>query len=128
MLMSWPLFFQWVSLICIVVFALFSLNQPLKSDSEKVLSVQNTAWQLLLWFIFCHLSEKITEHSFGIVDALYDVDWLMMNVRERKLLKFMIARAQKEFRISCIGMFDTSLATFSTVIIDRYRFLAHRPN
>lgn len=114
--MSLPIFFQLLLFTCIVVFALFSLNQPGSSNSEKVISIQNTIWQLIVWFICCHLSEKIAAKSFSISDDLYNLNWLMLSKRERRMVWFMISRAQKEFRFTCLGMFDCSLETFSIVI------------
>lgn len=115
-IMSLPIFFQLLLFTCIMVFALFSLNQPETSNNEKVISIQNTIWQSMLWFICCHLSERIAEDSFSISDDLYNSNWLLLSTRERRMLRFMISRAQKEFRFTCVGMFDCSMETFSIVI------------
>lgn len=124
--MSLPIFFQLLLFVCIMVFALFSINQPETSLSEKIISVQNTIWQSMLWFICCRLSEKIAAKSFNISDDLYNLNWLLLSIRERRMLRFIIFRAQKEFRFTCLGMFQCSLETFSIVILHFIEyFLCH---
>lgn len=116
-IMTWPLFFQLLGFISIVVMALFSLNQPFESNATKVVSVMNVSWQLILWYNFCSLSESVTEYTNEVVDNLYGSDWFTMTVSEKKALIFMLGRSQQEFRFTCLGFFDCSLTIFSAVII-----------
>lgn len=116
-IMKLPLFLQLFGFLWIVAFALFSLDQPFESSSTKFVSVMNVSWQLTMWYNFCQLSENVTHRSEEIMACLYNIDWTPMPIPKQKALLFMIVESQNEFRFTCLGLFDCSLAIFSEVIM-----------
>lgn len=113
--MSRCLFLHLLGVVWIVAVALFSFHRSNESSISQLLNLQNIILQIVLCFINCYLSDKVSEHSLKIGDELYHINWPRMNTPEKKVVIFMISRGQKEFRVTCLGMFDCSLITFSRV-------------
>lgn len=70
-----------------------------------------------LMVIYSYLSEWITSDLLEIGDIFYNSAWYQLPVNEQRLLTLPIGRAQREFRLSGLGLFDCSLAVFSSVKI-----------
>lgn len=68
-----------------------------------------------LMVIYSYLSEWITSDLLEIGDIFYNSAWYQLPVNEQRLLTLPIGRAQREFRLSALGLFDCSLAMFSSV-------------
>lgn len=116
-IMKLPLFIQLLGFLWIVAFALFSLDQESESDFVKLVSTSNIIWQFVVWYSFCQLSENVTRYSDEVSGVLYNLDWLSMSPNKRMALKLMLARSQRQFRFSCLDIFDCSLDTFLKVIL-----------
>lgn len=71
---------------------------------------------LVFMFIYCYVSECITTDLMEIGDAFYNTPWYRLPVKQQKLMVLPILRAQREFRLSGLGLIDCSLATFVSVI------------
>lgn len=72
---------------------------------------------LLPTFLFCKLSENMTDRLLKIGDVFYKCPWYRLSVRQQKLFLLPIQRGQMEYRISGLGIVECSLAIFTAVRI-----------
>lgn len=106
-----------LTLTCVIVIALnllvFELNESL--NLEMIVALCNMV--VMIGMIFAHflLAEWITSDLLSIGDHFYKSAWFRLPVMRQKLLIVPIQRAQREVRLKGLGLFDCSLAVFSSV-------------
>lgn len=123
-LMSGILFNQLFSCILFLALMLFSMDQSKTFDTSMILGLQSLVTYLMIGYLYCRLSENMTEKCFEIGDVVYNnLFWYKMSVNERKCIMFIIRQSQKEFRLKGLGMINCSLATYLTVISNFNYFL-----
>lgn len=117
-LMSGLLFTVLFSCILMLALNFFSLDQTVVINFALLYNLQCLTIFLVTSYIYSRFSENITANSFKIADNTYNNSlWYAMAVKQQKALILLIARSQKEFRLTGLGMVNCSLATFSTVKI-----------
>lgn len=91
----------------------FELNESL--NLEMIVALCNMV--VMIGMIFAHflLAEWITSDLLSIGDHFYKSAWFRLPVMRQKLLIVPIQRAQREVRLKGLGLFDCSLAVFSSV-------------
>lgn len=112
------LFNQLLTCILFLALNLFSLDQSVKFNMSLILNVNCLIQYVVICFIYCYFSEKVTQISFEIGEISYDSSWYEFPIGLQKLTILMISNSQREFRFKGLGMIDCSLATFSTVSIN----------
>lgn len=84
---------------------------------EATTAFFNIVLMLGLEFAYFLLSEWITSDLLEIGDFFYNSTWYGWPTKQQKLLEFPIRRAQRELRITGLGLFKCSLAVFASVSI-----------
>lgn len=118
--MSFPLFSDLLTCALVIAFNLLLLDSTDHFDLRIATSLYNVFTITSLTFIFCLVSEKITEALFGIGDAFYESPWYFLSSQHQKHLVLIIARSQRELRLEGLGIFFCSLGTFAQVICEFY--------
>lgn len=79
-------------------------------------------WHSLIWFslvgltfVYFYLSESITMDFLEIGDLFYNSSWHRLPAKQQKRLAMAIQQAQRELRLTAIGLFDCSLVVFASV-------------
>lgn len=108
-----------LALTCTIVIALnlfvVELNGML--SMETLAAFIDLSGTLILMIIFCYLSECVTSDLLEIGENFYNSPWYRLPLKEQRLLVLSITRAQRVFRLKGLGLFDCSLAVFSSVKI-----------
>lgn len=91
----------------------FELNDAL--NLEIIAAFFDLVIALVITFINCYLSEQITTALFEIGDNFYDMPWYQLSTKQQKGLVFPIQRAQRELRLTGLGLVDCTLGLYSTV-------------
>lgn len=90
-------------------------------DETKGMSPSNTtsvmgAFTVLLpTFLFCKLSENMTERLKVVGDQFYGCSWYYLAAPQQIMFLLPIQRAQKETRLNGLRLVDCSLEIFLTV-------------
>lgn len=114
-LMSGIIFNMLTSCIMFLVPMLVSLTHSFVIDSNLVVILDCLLVYLVLCFIYCYFSENMTTTSFEIGDVVYNSLWYEMSMKQQKAMILMIARSQKEFRLTGLELVECSLPTFLLV-------------
>lgn len=106
-----------ITLTCTITIAchllLFELNESVGLD--VIVASGNFCSIVGLTFAYHALSEWITSDLFEIGDIFFNSPWQQLPPKHQKLLVLSIQRAQRELRLSGLGLFNCSLAVFGTV-------------
>lgn len=104
-------------LTCVVFLALnlFSLDLSVKLNMSLILNMNCLIQYVVICFIYCYFSEKVTQISLEIGVTIYDSTWYALPIKLQKLTILMISNSQREFRFKGFGMIDCSLAMFLSV-------------
>lgn len=68
-------------------------------------------------YLYCLLSESVTSELASAADAFYLSNWYKLPLHQEKLFVIPIRRAQKDYRMSGLGLVECSLGVFSSVWI-----------
>lgn len=105
-----------MAFICIIVIAMSLFVVEIYGVSVEAIFASNAiSFVLLVMFKYCHLSEGLTTDMLEIADIFYESEWYRLPVKQQRLMTLPIGRAQREFRLSAMGLFDCSLAVYSSV-------------
>lgn len=74
--------------------------------------------------IYCSYSEDVSEDLGATAELFYEMDWYRLSDKMKKLYILSIARGQKEFRLTGLGIIECSLRIFAKVTYDRRIFEA----
>lgn len=91
------------------------MTESTEIDSTILLSGFGSLNFLITCYTFCFFSETLTTNSFKIGADAYNLVWNQMTMQQQKAIKLVIARSQKEFRLTGLGLIDCSLARFLAV-------------
>ena len=109
-----------MTLTCTVVIAssLFVIESSGGLGFEILVGFMNLCTILFLTFAYFFLSERITMRLLEIGDIIYNSPWYdRLTAKQQKLLVLGIQRAQREVRLTGLGLFDCSLPIFGSVCI-----------
>lgn len=113
--MSGNLFSLLVSCILYLALILFSFDQSTVIDMKQFGNFFCFFTYLIIGYLYCHFSEKITINSFRIHEYAYRSSWNKMTMQQQKAIMLIIGQSQREFRLTGLGLIDCSLATFLEV-------------
>lgn len=115
-MMEVTLFFKTLSCIIAIAFNLYVLEVSGTVNMEAVVAIVDMLLSIAVTFVCFYIAEWISIYMLDIADIFYDSPWYRLPVEQQKLLVLPIQRAQRQFRLKGLGMFDCSLAVFSSVI------------
>lgn len=115
-IMSFSLFSDLLTCALVIAFNLLLLDSIDHIDLRIATSLYNMSTITSLTFIFCLVSENITETLFDIGDGFYESLWYYLPIHHQKQLILIIARSQRELRLEGLGIIFCSLDTFARVI------------
>lgn len=113
-IMGIPLFSDLLTCALVIAFNLLLLASIDYIDLQIVSSLLNVSTVVLMTFVFCYLSENISESLSGIDNAFYESSWYFLHVQHQKSIIMAIAR--RGFRLDGLGLIYCSLETFARVI------------
>lgn len=106
-------------LVCAVLLAIYMVGTvgmtASLTDLTFMLSVMCTLLTALSTYVFCFFSENVTNDLHSIGDAFYQANWYAHPAKQQKLYMLSIQRAQREFRMTGLGVVDCSLQVYSSV-------------
>lgn len=107
-----------MTIICSVVlaFSLFVIDFLGVFSYEALNAALNSMLVLMIMFTYCYLSECMTSDLVSIGDIFYNLQWYRLRVNQQKLIALPIQQAQSTYRLKGLGLFDCSLAVFSSVL------------
>ncbi|XP_047521452.1 odorant receptor 4-like [Pieris napi] len=79
---------------------------------------------LLPVFIFCYYSEQVKEECVGIAEAAYDNKWYQGSESYKRIIRFVITRAQKPCCLTSMGYAPITLNTFSRVMSTTWSYFS----
>lgn len=106
-----------ITFTCVIAIAcnLFVLEMNGKINMEIIVALIDLGVVIGLTFAYFFLSEWITTDLFAIDEIFYNSPWFRLSTDQQKLLVLPIMRADREFRLTGLGIFECSLAVFATV-------------
>lgn len=110
--MNAVLFHQLLWCAIITATDLFVIQMIGGMNIMTALTAVNLSSALIPTFFYCKLSENITADLGGIDIILYGFVWYQLPLNQQKLFLWPIQRAQREVRLTGLGIFDCSLPTF----------------
>lgn len=95
------------------LFSIESNNPALDSTCFKAaLAITHSIGGL---YIYCKISENITNDLYSIGDAFYECVWYRLPIKQQKTYSMPIQCGQKEFRLMGLGFIECSLETYFAV-------------
>lgn len=116
-MMSGVLFYQLLSCIMFLALSFLFVDNAERIDTALILNFQCLVMYMIVCYLYCDLSEKITENSFEISKIAYESIWYEFTPKHRKALVLIIMRSQKDFRLNGFGLVNCSLPRFLMVSI-----------
>lgn len=114
-IMSGVLFFQLLSCILFLALSFLFVDKAEQFDAALVLNFQCLIMYMTVCYMYCDLSEQITEQSFEISTIVYASLWYESTPKQREALVLIMLRSQKEFRLKGFGLVNCSLPRFLMV-------------
>lgn len=74
--------------------------------------------------IYCAFSENVTTNLLSTGDFFYGSPWYRLPVHFQKVYIFSIRRAQREFRLTGLGIIECSLGVFASVRFNANAFFS----
>lgn len=108
--------------IASIAFNLFVIESNGTPNFQKIVALIDLVGILMLTFVHFSLSEWITNVLLEIGDDFYNSRWYRLPNKQQKLMTLPIQRAQREFRLTGLGLFECSLYVFDAVRM--YKILA----
>lgn len=96
---------------------MFVITETNEMSAANITATQGALSVLLPTFIFCTLSEHMTERMRAIADAFYGCPWYRLSAQQQLVFLLPVQRSQRAFRLNGLGIVDCSLAVFVTVIL-----------
>lgn len=117
--MEWILFSLTVTSTIGIAFTLFVIESNDTITLEIFVASVNLALQLGTTFVCFYLSERITTELLGIDEIFYNSSWYrLLTAKQQQLVVLIIQQAQREIRLTGLGMIECSLPVFSSVNLD----------
>lgn len=122
-LYSGVIFNQLSTCVLFVALSLFGLDQAVDFDANLILAINCLIEYVVICLVYCYYSEIVTQTSFDIGEAIYDLSWYTLPIERQKMIILMIRKSQKKFRFNGFGIVDCSSETFVSV---RFCFQMHK--
>lgn len=121
--MSSVLFFQLVLSAVNAACTLVVFDSSDKMDYGVFVALVGIITISLPTALHCNLSEQATSDMEGIGDAFSQCPWYYLPVKQQQMFILPILRSQRSYRMTGLGMFECSLATFLSVNISIFLFI-----
>lgn len=106
-----------ITVICTICIA-FNLLAVELNDSINLgllIAFADMAFVMAITGVYFFHSEWITSDLLEIGDNFYNSAWYLLPVKQQRLLALPIQRAEREFRLKGLGLFECSQAAFLSV-------------
>lgn len=113
--MSEVIFYQMLFTAIELATYMFAIVESKDLSLNDVTAIVGAISVLVPTFLYCKLSENVTEHLQAIETAFYGCSWYRLHVKQQKMVMLPIQRAQIEFRLNGLGIVDCSLEIFAAV-------------
>lgn len=114
-IMDRVLFNMLLACSAIVAFNLVALDANKAINLETIMAFYNLILVLGITFVYCKLSQEVTEILLSIGDSFYASVWYEWPVQHQRILGFPIQRSARLFCLKSMGLIECSLDTFSSV-------------
>lgn len=106
-----------ITFTCIIVIAcnLFIIETNDALSFPIIVALADVITLVGLSFIYFYVSERITSKMMEIGDIFYHSAWYRLPTKQQSCLILPIQRAQREFRLRGLGLYDCSLPVFFSV-------------
>lgn len=115
-IMEFILFNMTFTCTIIIAFNLFVVETNGVYSFETAIAFLDLGLVLGLTFAYFYLAEHITTDLLGIADIFYNSPWYRLGTKRQILFVLPIQRAQREMRLTGLGLFECSLVVFSKVM------------
>lgn len=108
-----------ITVICTICIA-FNLLAVELNDSINMgllIAFADMAVVLAITGVYFFHSEWITSDLLEVGDNFYNSAWYLLPVKQQRLLVLPIQRADREFRLKGLGLFECSQAAFLSVFL-----------
>lgn len=122
--MNGILFSQLLMCALITAFNLFALASMEQINVQAMASFHDLISVLVTTFIYCYLSETVTENLLAAGDVFYASLWYYLPAKQRKLIQLTVGRSQRGFRLKGYGLIDCSLSVFLSVFTYKSLFFS----
>lgn len=99
----------------IVAFNLVAMDSNKAINLETIMAFYNLSLVLGITFVYCNLSQEVTEILLNIGDSFYASVWYEWPVQQQRILGFPIQRSARPFCLKSMGLIECSLDSFSSV-------------
>lgn len=113
--MNHVLFYQMLFTAIELASYMFAIDEAQAMSPSNITAILGALTVLLPTFLFCKLSENVTEALQVIGDAFYGCSWYRLSGKQQQLFLLPVQRAQKAFRMNGLGIVDCSLEVFASV-------------
>lgn len=101
---------------CVLAFNLFAMESIGGLNFEILMAFMNSFFMLTLTLAYFYLSERVTTDLMAIGDVFYNSSWFnRLKAKQQMLVVLVLQRAQREVRLTGLGLFDCSMPIFSAV-------------
>lgn len=103
--------------VCVVVIAcnLYVIDSNNTLSYEIIVALIDASSLVGLSFLYFYFSERITTNLSEIDYVFYQSEWYRLTPKQQVRLVVPMQRAQREFRLNGLGVFDCSLPVFLSV-------------
>ncbi|XP_054081462.1 putative odorant receptor 85d [Zeugodacus cucurbitae] len=117
------LFINFTSTALIICFVLFQITIGANIDSIIMLAFFLFC-SLVQIFLICYYAQQLLEASEYISFAVYNHNWFVADLRYRKMLIFIMARAQKPSKLQATSLVTVSMSTMTDLLQLSYKGFA----
>lgn len=114
-LMEWILFNTMFSCVIVIACNLFVIESNDALSYEIIVALIDTISLVGISSLYFYFSERITTNMSEIDNIFYHSAWYRLTPKQQSHLVLPIQRAQREFRLRGLGIFDCSLPVFLSV-------------
>lgn len=114
-IMEWIIFN--ITFTCIIVIAcnLFVIETNVAPSFQILIAFCDMLTLVGLSFIYFYFSERFTSNLLEIGEIFYHSSWYRLPKKQQNQVLLPIQRAQREFRLKGLGLFNCSLPVFLSV-------------
>nr|AXY83401.1 putative odorant receptor 21 [Conopomorpha sinensis] len=126
-ILSIPMLCQFMASSLLICFAGYQVTATIRISTTKFLmSLLYLSYNMFQLFIFCRWCDEIKIQSANIAQAIYSSSWECGALRipgVRRRLMLVLLRASKPLVLTAGGLYDLSLASYSTLVKTSYSAL-----
>ncbi|XP_070065234.1 odorant receptor 67a-like [Drosophila virilis] len=105
----------------LVCFVGFQMTLGLSFEIKCKLAVLFVA-QMVQIYLICYFSDLLINASASVSNAVYEMNWIEADMRFKKMLIIVAARAQRPVNLRATVFLDVSMQTMTMFLQMTYRF------